>query len=129
MLSVEITCPVYPSEDPKKVLAAVQKVFPTATVAIEGDECHGKTSDLDYFRRQIRRQKILDATRSMMLRGKRDNVTRFFLNKQAAFVGKISFCEEKTILGSVRVVIESEDLQALIDSIAPETVDGEEVLK
>ena len=40
-----------------------------------------------------------------MLHGKRGDRTRIFLNKQVAFVGKISFCEEKTILGTMKVVI------------------------
>ena len=54
--------------------------------------------------------------------------TRFFLNKQVAFVGKISFCEEKTILGTIKVLVIDEDIDALIDKVAPVTVDGEEVI-
>ncbi|MCI6025103.1 MAG: hypothetical protein MRZ10_04115 [Methanomassiliicoccales archaeon] len=88
----------------------------------------GNTDNLDHFSKQIRKQKILDTTRSVLLRGKRGNVTRFFLNKQVAFVGKISFCEEKTILGTMRVVVEDDELDAVIENVAPETVDGEEVL-
>ena len=75
-----------------------------------------------------RKQKILDTTRSVMIRGKRGDRTRFFLNKQVAFVGKISFCEEKTILGTIKVLVIDDDIDALIDRVAPVTVDGEEVI-
>ncbi len=128
MPSIELSCPVFPSEDPVKVETAVKKIFPDAVVKIEDQKLTGTSSSLDYFRKEIRRQKILDATRNILIRGKRGNVTRFFMNKQAAFVGQISFCEEKMILGTIRVIIQDDQLDALIDNIAPETVDGEEVL-
>ncbi len=70
----------------------------------------------------------MDTTRSVLIRGRRGNVTRFFLNKQVAFVGKVSFCEERTILGTMRVVVQDDEMDALIEDVAPETVDGEEVL-
>lgn len=128
MLSIDISCPVYPSEDAEKVRTAILKVFPDAAVEEADKGLVAKSGSIDHFSKQIRKQKILDTTRSVMIRGQRGNITRFFLNKQVAFVGKISFCEEKTILGTMKVVIESDDMDSLIDKVAPETVDGEEVL-
>ena len=128
MPSIEITCPVYPSEDPEKVKTAILKVFPNATLEESDMGIKGTTDDLDRFSKQIRKQKILDTTRSVMLHGKRGDRTRIFLNKQVAFVGKVSFCEEKTILGTMKVVIIDEDIDGLIDKVAPVTVDGEEVI-
>ena len=128
MPSIEITCPVYPSEDPEKVKTAILKVFPNATIEESDMGIKGTTDNLDRFSKQIRKQKILDTTRSVMLHGKRGDRTRIFLNKQVAFVGKISFCEEKTILGTMKVVIIDEDIDGLIDKVAPITVDGEEVI-
>ena len=128
MPSIEITCPVYPSEDPEKVKTAILKVFPNATLEESDMGIKGTTDNLDRFSKQIRKQKILDTTRSVMLHGKRGDRTRIFLNKQVAFVGKISFCEEKTILGTMKVVIIDEDIDGLIDKVAPVTVDGEEVI-
>ena len=121
-------CPVYPSEDPEKVKTAILKVFPNATLEESDMGIKGTTDDLDRFSKQIRKQKILDTTRSVMLHGKRGDRTRIFLNKQVAFVGKVSFCEEKTILGTMKVVIIDEDIDGLIDKVAPVTVDGEEVI-
>lgn len=129
MLSVKIVCPVFPSEDPDKVKSAIEKIFPDAEFGEteDGYECTAPT--LDNFSRLIRKQKILDATRSQMMRGlRRTGKVTLNLNKQVAFMGKISFCEGRIILGTIKVIIESDDLEGLIDRIAPETVDGEEVL-
>ena len=128
MPSIEITCPVYPSEDPEKVKTAILKVFPNAALEESDMGIKGTTDNLDRFSKQIRKQKILDTTRSVMLHGKRGDRTRIFLNKQVAFVGKVSFCEEKTILGTMKVVIIDENIDGLIDKVAPVTVDGEEVI-
>ena len=128
MPSIEIFCPVFPSEDPEKVRTAILKVFPDAELEMGEDEIKGRTDNLDRFSKQIRKQKILDTTRSVMIHGKRGDRTRFFLNKQVAFVGKVSFCEERTILGTIKVVVTDEDIDGLIDRVAPITVDGEEVI-
>lgn len=128
MLSIEITAPVFPSEDPDKVRTAITKIFPDAVFEETDKGVAAKSESLDRFGKQIRKQKILDTTRSVMIRGKRGEITRFFMNKQVAYVGKVSFCEEKTILGTIKVVVESDDMDALIDRVAPETVDGEEVI-
>lgn len=128
MTDIELNAPVYPSEDPEKIISAIKRIFPDAELEDKGDEIRGTSHSMEKFSKQIRKEKILDTTRSMMIRGKRGNVTRFFLNKQVATVGKVSFTEEKTILGSIRVVITDEELTALIDTVAPVTVDGEEVL-
>ncbi len=128
MPSIEIFCPVFPSEDPEKVRTAILKVFPDAELETGEDEIKGRTDNLDRFSKQIRKQKILDTTRSVMVHGKRGDRTRFFLNKQVAFVGKVSFCEERTILGTIKVVVTDEDIDGLIDRVAPITVDGEEVI-
>ncbi|MBQ7701810.1 MAG: hypothetical protein IJT54_05340 [Candidatus Methanomethylophilaceae archaeon] len=128
MTSVEVTCPVFPSEDPDKVRVAMERIFPDIEIEETEDGLSGRTDNLVRFSKQIRKQRILDTTRSVLIRGRRGNVTRFFLNKQVAFVGKVSFCEERTILGTMRVVVQDDEMDALIEDVAPETVDGEEVL-
>jgi predicted RNA binding protein with dsRBD fold (UPF0201 family) len=83
---------------------------------------------MNQFGEQIRRQRILDSARSVMLKGRRgEQRSSFNLNKQAAYAGKISFVEEKTVLGTIRVTLEAEDITTFIESLAPQTVDGEEV--
>jgi predicted RNA binding protein with dsRBD fold (UPF0201 family) len=128
MAKVTVSCPVYPSEDPEKVRAALLKIFPTGVFEVEGERMSGE-ADLENFSALIRRQRILDTTRSQMLAGMRRNSvkTRFNLNKQVATVGKVSFVDYRTALGTIEVTVEDDDLEALIDRVAPVTVDGEEV--
>ncbi|AIZ57084.1 hypothetical protein Mpt1_c12220 [Candidatus Methanoplasma termitum] len=126
MVSVQITCPVYPSEDPEKVKDAILNIFPGASLETDDRWIRGE-ADTDKFYKLIRKQKILDSTRSMMFKGARGGRITLHLNKQVAVVGKISFTEPRTILGTITVTIECDDPEVLIDSIAPRTVDGEEV--
>jgi len=121
---------VYPSEDPEKVKTAILKIFPDAVLEVSESEIKGTTDNLNKFARQIRKQEILDTTRALLLKGMRGNTDRTLirLNKQVAFMGLISFSEERTILGTIKVIIEDDELEALIQNVAPETVDGEEVL-
>ena len=69
----------------------------------------------------------MDTARSVLLRGTSSDRIVFYLNKQVATVGKVSFTEERTILGSIRVTVENPEPSVLVDSVAPFTVDGQEV--
>ena len=126
MVSVLITCPVYPSEDPEKVREAILNIFPDASLETDDRGFRGEAT-ADKFHGLIRKQKILDSTRAMMFKGTRGNRITIHLNKQVAAVGKISFTEPRTILGTITVTMEDDEPEALIDRIAPRTVDGEEV--
>ncbi len=127
MTVVTITCPVNPSEDPEKVLAAVKAVFPDADLELGENGYEGTASSLDGFGRLIRRQKILDASRSILLKNMHGNRTHMSLNKQVATVGKVSFADRNPVLGAIEVIVEDDDIELLIDRVAPMTVDGEEV--
>ena len=125
---VSIFVQIYPSEDPEKVMTAVMNIFPDAMLETTEKKIHGFSPNLDRFGERIRQQKILDSARSTMIKGQRgDDKIIINLNKQVAFANKISFTEERTILGSIKVTIEDDDILGLIDRTAPKTVDGEEV--
>ncbi|UAL07762.1 MAG: hypothetical protein KRP56_00395 [Candidatus Methanogranum gryphiswaldense] len=126
MVRVTVSCPVYPSEDPKKVREAIARIFPGMELEESKWGLKGEGS-LDNFSKLIRRQEILDSTRNMLFKGMHGNKTTIRLNKQVATVGKVSFAEPRAILGSIDIVIEDDDLEAVIDRIAPGTVDGREV--
>ncbi len=127
MTVVKVSCPVYPSEVEEKVSAAIMKIFPDIILESTDKGLEGTYDNLNTFSNMIRKQKILDSTRSIMLRGSSPDKTVFFINKQVATTGKISFTEEKTVLGSIRVIVEDDNIEALIETVAPKTVDGEEV--
>ena len=128
MTAVRISCPVNPSEDEEKVRSAVLSIFPDAELVLNDGRLEGEAT-LDRFSKAIRRQKILDATRAVMIMNSRGNTTRLSLNKQVATVGKVSFADKRPVLGAIEVTIEDDDLMALIDRVAPIPVDGEEVIQ
>ncbi|MCF2144188.1 MAG: hypothetical protein K9W42_10845 [Candidatus Heimdallarchaeota archaeon] len=125
----------YPTEDPKKIRKAL-------TALLEGkveQESHGEDhflyvertdyKALDKLHEMIRKQKILDVARKALRNGRVENSTVFFLNKQAAFTGKINFCDEfgESPLGPIRIEIEDDNLSELIDWLTPYTKNGVEV--
>ncbi len=126
MAEVTVRCPVNPSEDEEKVRKAVLSIFPDAELSLEDGMLSGAAT-LDRFHRIIRNQRILDATRSVLIRNMRGNTTWMNLNKQVATLGKVSFADRNPVLGAIEVMIRDDDIQALIDRLAPVTVDGEEV--
>ncbi|MDR2698812.1 MAG: hypothetical protein LBB30_03970 [Candidatus Methanoplasma sp.] len=126
MVTVLVSCPVCPSEDPEKVRDAVLNIFPNTSLERTDRGFEGEAGT-DRFCDLVRKQKILDSTRSMMFKGIRGRTITIHLNKQVAVVGKISFTEPRTILGTLAVTFDSDEPEALIDKIAPRTVDGEEV--
>jgi len=70
----------------------------------------------------LRRQKILDTARSVMLGSLVGESIQFQLNKQAALMGKVSFPPEEEPLGSVHVKITGG--RHVIDWLAPQTEKG-----
>ena len=118
---------VFPTEDPLKVRRALLNVFPDALVEDYEGGLIARSGSLSRFKELIRNQRILDSTRSVMLRASSDTETHFQLNKQVAYVGKISFIDGTMALGSIEVFIEADELRSLIDDVAPVTVGGEEV--
>ena len=127
MVSVVAKAKVYPTEDPAKVRQALLSIFPGADLQEGEGEMVARTDDLGHFMGQVRRQRILDATRVVLIRAVQGRSTELHLNKQVAFLGKITFAEGNAPLGNIDVMFEDDDIQALIDRITPRTVDGEEV--
>ncbi len=121
---------VHPSESEEKVKRALRNLFPQLEFAREGDRLLGESSDpsaLSRIHQLLRAHQILDTARSVLFRNKTDNRTCFALNKQAAFVGKLSFTDGESPLGPIMVELEAPDLERLIDYLAPRTRDGQPV--
>jgi uncharacterized protein len=125
---VTVKAPFSPTEDPEKVRKAILNLFPDSLVEEKVGAIVAKTGSLVRFKELVRSYRIIDATRRILLRGKEGNSTSFMVNKQVACVGKISYVEERLPLGSIEVSIEDDDMDHLIDEVAPVTVNGEEVL-
>jgi len=125
MVKVVASARWYPTEDIERVRRCLLNIFPGAELSENEETVTATAGDLARFKELIRNHRILDSTRAVMLRGMADGEISFRLNKQAAFVGKISFAEGNAPLGHIEVIIKGDELEALIDNVAPRTVDGE----
>jgi len=129
-----VETPVYPTEDIDKVVRAILNLFSFRQdeIFIEKGRVIGRSNRvevLDKFFEQIRKQRILDTTREILMENKRENKTIFLLNKQVAFIGKVSYPpdENSSPLGPVSVEIECSSIDRLIDWLAPYTISGKPV--
>lgn len=125
MVELVARASIFPTEDLERVSKAFLNLFPEAEVTALDGQVEVRTADLSRFKQLIRNHKILDSTRAVMLRGIDGQTISFQLNKQAAFVGKISFAEGKVPMGPIAVEISVADPEALIDDVAPSTINGE----
>jgi len=117
---------VNPTEDPEKVITAINRVFGELELEVEEGLITGKGEGLESLRKfhvLLRREMILDAARVVLFRGLRGNTITFHLNKQVAYVGHISFSQPvgESPLGPIRVEIRCDDPRGLIDWLAPKT--------
>ncbi|TDA40232.1 MAG: hypothetical protein DSO08_00045 [Candidatus Methanomethylicota archaeon] len=123
---------LHPTEDESKVLKALSNMtgVESFTKHVQGDRAYivqeGDTSLLSKLRALLRRERILDAARKVMLAGVEGSTITFHLNKQVAYAGHVSFCmpEGESPLGPITFHIKAEDPKALIDWLATKTIDG-----
>jgi len=77
-------------------------------------------SSLERFRMILQRDQIRAAARSVLRRSAEGNRIVFFLNKQAAYAGHVSFSapEGASPMGPIQVILETENPEQLIDWLA-----------
>ncbi|MEN2999403.1 MAG: RNA-binding domain-containing protein [Acidilobaceae archaeon] len=132
MARVVVEVEVKPTEEEGKVRRAVETFM--EPVKVEREERGGKAflvarSDLRGLARLhylLRAERILDAARSAMKRGLSEGAITVYLHKQAAFAGKVSFVsgDHESPLGAIKLTIETDEPQAVIDCLAPSTSRG-----
>ena len=121
---LEVDAQIYPTEVPDRITTAIKNIFPSINVDIRNNWISSNTKDwqdLVFFSELLKTQRMLDAGRKVILRQLIDNSARFLLNKQAAFVNKVNFCEteEESPMGPLFVVITSNRIKDLLDIIVP----------
>ncbi len=99
---------------------AILNLFPDARLE-EGDTISGEAMDLERLAELFRAQRIRDSAREILLGSVHGNRIVFRLSKQAAFAGKVSFSSYSP-LGDIVVTIEGEDIERLVDQVAPSTL-------
>lgn len=140
---IEIRVPIFLTEDKDRVFKALANVLSIEYTKCEEVRmpeednfvlrCIGETFDpLEKLRSMMRAQRILDAARTYLEKGSKGNVVKFYLNKQAAYVGKVSFCTYEigeSPLGTIAVIVHLEecDLEKFMNWLAPRTVQGKPI--
>jgi len=123
-VTVRVEADVNLTEDEAKVEKAVANIFDGVSMEVKpgfkGGALVGEAKGrevLVQFRNLLRSDRIRDAARRALFGGVRDGAIRFCLNKQVAFAGHVSFCEEvaESPLGPLRVTIECEDPVSLVE--------------
>ena len=126
MVHVEVD--INPTEDLEKIKQAVENIFGAVTFKVKsrkwgqlliaknrGPEGLTKLSNL------LNREQILAAARKVFRRGMNEKSLVFYLNKQVAYAGHISFSQKtaESPLGSINVQIRYDNPRKLIDWLAP----------
>lgn len=127
-VQLRLEADVNPTEDPQKVQKAIEELFgllefQTKTVG-ERVSITAESMDpepLAKFSFLLQKERIRSAARRILRQGLTGEKITFFLNKQVAYAGHISFCEPfaESPLGPIRVEIESDDPKELIEWLAP----------
>jgi len=129
-IEILIEAEVNPTEDIEKVKLAIENVFGTVKYEVKklhrGNLLTAKakgTAGLTKFYNLLRRERIRDAARTVLFEGANENSVTFYLNKQVAYAGHISFCKPsaESPLGPIKVQIKCENPKELIDWLAPKT--------
>jgi predicted RNA binding protein with dsRBD fold (UPF0201 family) len=126
-IEVKVEAVVNPSEDPKKVIGAIENVVQRASPEFRyGSRVIGRAAGseaLSILYEQVRSRSAMGVLRRMLLDNRAGTSTWFLLNKQAASAGIATIIEDEqeSPLGPIRVTINCEELDALTDWLVPES--------
>ena len=108
------------SEDPEKVKHAISNVLPFGEINLEESFVNAKSDDVASLERiyeTIHSKHFENIYRRNLEQNITNKNTWFYLNKQAAFVGKIAICkeEDESPLGPIKVTLKSSNIERLIE--------------
>ena len=122
---IQIFSSVSPSEDPEKVKTTILNIFPESKITDAKDfSICAETTDLqtlEKIRETVQSTQSQKAFQRQLEKHMNKNSTWFYLNKQAAFVGRIALCEEadESPLGPLKIIITSTNMNRVIESLIP----------
>ena len=129
-VDVRVVAPVNPTEVTERVADAVREIVPSAALREEPGRIVAETHDLDHLSELLHEQSILDTARREFARRADEDGFSFALKKQAAHEGVVNFAVgSPDELGDVEVhvTVHEPSVEAYVDYVAPETVEGEPV--
>jgi predicted RNA binding protein with dsRBD fold (UPF0201 family) len=123
-ISVHIEAEIHPTESQDKVKQAIENIFGNVQTTIQpiyrGAIITANAKGLEVLiklQNLLRRERIRDATRKALLEELNKNTISFYLNKQVAYAGHISFSKPiaESPLGPIKVQIKCENPRQLIN--------------
>ena len=117
---IEIFSSINSSEDPEKIKTAILNIFPNAKIKIDKSSITINSKDLHLLEKiydTIHSNKSQKMYRRQLEKNLENDSTWFYLNKQAAFIGTISLCDEaeESPLGPIKVILTSSSIDQIID--------------
>ncbi|MGD2066494.1 MAG: RNA-binding domain-containing protein [Candidatus Bathyarchaeota archaeon] len=127
-IHVHVEVEVNPTEDLEKVKEAVENIFGAVTFKVKS-RTWGQlliattkgTEGLTKLKNILARERIRAAARKVLRSGMDDNSVTFYLNKQVAYAGHISFSQKtaESPLGPINVQIRCSHPRELIEWLTP----------
>ncbi len=130
-IEIRVKVEVNLTEDLEKVKRTVENMFSLAEFEVKpgkkGSLLIAKTKGMEGLTKLynlLRRERIRDAARGVLFKGLSENSITFYLNKQVAYAGHVSFCQPvaESPLGPVKVEITCDKPKELIEWLAPKTI-------
>ena len=123
-IAVKAETPLNPSEFPEKVCSAINNVIDNCQIDSKYGRIVGRAiggESLNTIYEHIRSRAALGVLRKALLDNKIADATWFLLNKQAAAAGTVVLVEnkEESPLGAIKVSLECDELETVIDWLAP----------
>ncbi|MBU7015409.1 MAG: hypothetical protein HXS52_07070 [Theionarchaea archaeon] len=115
-VAVRISTPVHLTESESKVRKALEYIFPSVCFFLDGTVFKGESEELtslEHFRELLKSQKIRSTADRILRNSLYGSELTFYLNKQAAYVGKVNFSEESP-LGPITITLSCENFDELI---------------
>jgi len=129
-IEVRIEAEINPTENEAKVRRAVENLFFNVEFEVKPQrrgslllaKAHG-LEGLTKLQNLLKRERIRDAARTVLYAGMSADAIVFYVNKQVAYAGHVSFSQAvgESPLGPLKVEIYSRNPREVIDWLAPRT--------
>ena len=119
---IGIFCEVNPSEEKAKIESAILNIFSDLQISIGEHHIKAKSNNINTLStvsQSIHKKNTKNVYQRILQKNTNENSTWFYLNKQAASVGKIAICSEsdESPLGPIKVIIEANDIENVIQTL------------
>ncbi|MEM2118888.1 MAG: RNA-binding domain-containing protein [Candidatus Bathyarchaeia archaeon] len=129
-IKINIEAEVNPTESEEKVKKAIENLFGNIETNIQpiykGAKITAQTKSLNTLtnlKNLLRRERIRDAARKELFEGLDRKTLTFYLNKQVAYAGHVSFAKEtaESPLGPIKVSITCKNPREVINWLTAKT--------